>query len=140
VSQSNLINVNETIEYGNVVLNLLSYNVKFFKTSKDFVNLFERVLSRYSEYLSYSQDDSFLSFLNDSVYNNDYMVSDYINEEEYDVDDESICILNDEESEVKPCLDNMGNFIIGNYNIHCSGPYLCIEDMDEKLKYVYFMD
>jgi hypothetical protein len=122
---------------GQIVVEVVKYNPKFYKNGNEFINSYGLLLTDYKSFLEkIGKQIRFIEFLNDSVDNNPYL-SDTIQNLDFEVRNDHILFKYNNEN-----MDyiNMGEFFIDNYRVNVCHSYTFIEDLLSNNKYMYYGD
>jgi len=113
-----------------------SYNYDYFESSKSLIDGYGLVFADYCEKAAVDRDLSLVEFLKDSMENN-YMLCDFIRECDFSINDNQI-FFNDDGDDID--FINMGQFTFRNCKINVYSSYMFVEDLETKIKYLYYGD
>lgn len=119
------------------VVEVGSYNTKYFSSSSEFINSYGLVIIDYSNFCNKNKKEmKIIDFIKDSVENNS-MLNDSLNNVNFNVIEDHILFeLNEENQD----FINMGEFYINNHRFNVCSSYLFIEDIIYGTQYLYYGD
>lgn len=120
----------------NIIVEVGSYNIKYFSSSSEFINSYGLVILDYTEYCNkYGKRMKIMNFIKDSVENS--MLNDSLYDVKFNIKKDHILFnLNGEKGD----YINMGEFYIDNHKFNVCNSYLFIEDLISGTQYLYYGD
>ena len=122
---------------GNSVVEVGSYNKKYFSSSNEFINSYGLVILDYAQFCNkYRKIMKIMDFIRDSVKNN-IMLNDSLCEVKFNIKNDHILFKMDGENQD---FINMGEFYIDNHKFNACNSYLFIEDIIYGTQFLYYGD